>query len=107
MNRCAECSKEWQQRYAIAARRFDKALNKAMTVTIIAVCMAIVCFVLLILCLVKTQRFIAEIMNEVEYVEEVNIKQDENGTNIAVVGNRNEVKNGTGNNDSKILEKKG
>ncbi len=87
MNRCAECSKEWQQRYVMAAKRFDKALNKAMVITIIAVCMAVVCFTLLILCLVKTQRFI----DQFEYVEEVNVKQDESGTNIAVIGNGNEV----------------
>ena len=87
MNRCAECSKEWQQRYVMAAKRFDKALNKAMVITIIAVCMAVVCFVLLILCLVKTQEFI----DQFEYVEEVNVKQDESGTNIAVIGNGNEV----------------
>lgn len=93
MNRCAECSKEWQERYIMAAKRFDKALNKAMTVTIIAVCMAIVCFVLLILCLVRTQKFI----NQFEYVEEVNIKQDDKGTNVAIVGDRNEVSNGTRN----------
>lgn len=87
MNRCAECSKEWQQRYVMAAKRFDKALNKAMVITIIAVCMAVVCFTLLILCLVKTQRFI----DQFEYVEEVNVKQDESGTNIAVIGNGNEM----------------
>lgn len=75
----------------IAAKRFDKALNKAMVITIIAVCMAVVCFVLLILCLVRTQKFI----NQFEYVEEVNINQDEKGTNIAVIGDRNEVNNGT------------
>lgn len=74
----------------IAAKRFDKALNKAMVITIIAVCMAVVCFVLLILCLVRTQKFI----DQFEYVEEVNIKQDDKGTNVAIVGDRNEVSNG-------------
>jgi hypothetical protein len=58
-----------------------------MVITIIAVCMAVVCFTLLILCLVKTQRFI----DQFEDVEEVNVKQDESGTNIAVIGNGNEV----------------
>jgi len=77
----------------IAAKRFDKALNKAMVITIIAVCMAVVCFVLLILCLVRTQKFI----DQFEYVEEVNIKQDDKGTNVAIVGDRNEVSNGTRN----------
>lgn len=89
MDKCTECSREWQQRYAIAARRFDKALNKAMTVTVIAVCMAIICVILLIFCLIRTQKFV----DQFEYVEEVHIAQDDNGTNIAVVGDRNEVKN--------------
>ena len=89
MDKCTECSREWQQRYAIAAKRFDKALYKAMTVTVIAVCMAIICVILLIFCLIRTQKFV----DQFEYVEEVHIAQDDNGTNIAVVGDRNEVKN--------------
>lgn len=85
---CKECSKEWQERYTIAVRRFDKALSVAMTVTIISICIAFLCVIISAVCLSQTLHFIEEF----EYIEEYEtiIEQDGDGQNFAVVvGDRN------------------
>lgn len=85
---CKECSKEWQERYTIAVRRFDKALNIAMTVTIISICIAFLCVIISAVCLSRTLHFIEEF----EYIEEYEtiIEQDGDGQNFAVViGDKN------------------
>ena len=83
---CKECNREWQERYSIAVRRFDKALSIAMTVTIISVCIAFICVIISAVCLGQTLHFIKEF----EYVEETIVEQDGNGSNVAVI-----VDNGT------------
>lgn len=80
---CKECNREWQERYNIAVRRFDKALGTAMIVTIISLCIALFCVIISAVCLGRTLNFIEEF----EYVEETEtvIEQDGDGQNIAVV----------------------
>ena len=85
---CKECNKEWQDRYTIAVRRFDKALNIAMTVTIISILIAFICVIISAVCLSQTLQFIRSF----EYIEETEtiIEQDGDGQNFAVVyGDRN------------------
>lgn len=81
MDKCTQCSKEWQERYNLAVARFDKSLNTAMIVTIISVCITLLSVILSAICLAKTLSFI----NEFEYVEETVIEQDSNGQNVAVI----------------------
>ena len=83
MDKCTQCSKEWQERYNIAVQRFDKSLNTAMVVTIISLCIALLSVIISAFCLAKTLSFIGEF----EYVEETEtvIEQDGDGQNIAVV----------------------
>lgn len=84
MDKCKECSKEWQERYNIAVQRFDKSLNTAMIVTIISICIALLSVIISAFCLAKTLRFIEEF----EFVEETVVEQDGEGQNIAVlIGN--------------------
>lgn len=84
MDKCKECSKEWQERYNIAVQRFDKSLNTAMIVTIISVCIALLSVIISAFCLSKTLHFIEEF----EFVEETVVEQDGEGQNIAVlIGN--------------------
>lgn len=81
MDKCTQCSKEWQERYNIAVSRFDKSLNIAMIVTIISVCITLLSVILSAICLAKTLNFI----NQFECVEETVVEQDSNGQNVAVV----------------------
>lgn len=94
MDKCDVClrDKEWQERYNLACERFDKSLQTAMTVTIIAVCAAMASIILMALCVAKTLRFI----DEFEYVEETVVEQDGKGQNIAVLidGSKTETKGG-------------
>lgn len=84
MDKCTQCSKEWQERYNIAVQRFDKSLNTAMVVTIISLCIALLSVIISAFCLAKTLSFISEF----EYVEETVVEQDGNGQNVAVlIGN--------------------
>lgn len=80
---CKECNREWQERYTIAVRRFDKALNIAMAVTIISILIAFICVIISAVCLSQTLQFIEEF----EYIEEYEtvIEQDGDGQNFAVV----------------------
>ena len=72
---------EWRERYINAVQRFDRQINIAMTVTIIAICSAIISLIVTAFCVVKTIEFI----NQFEYVEETLIEQDGDGHNIAVI----------------------
>lgn len=83
MDKCSECSREWEQRYNLAVRRFDKSLNTAMIVTIIMACVTLLSVIITAFCLAETLSFIKEF----EYVEETEtvIEQDGDGQNIAVV----------------------
>lgn len=89
MPNCNRCNSEWQERYIIAAERFDKALNKAIIVSLISAIIALICIIITIFYGIRTQNFISTF----EYVEEteVEIKQNE-GINTAVLGDKNEVK---------------
>lgn len=81
MDKCSECSREWEQRYNLAVRRFDKSLNTAMIVTIIMACVTLLSVIITASCLAKTLSFIKEF----EYVEETIVEQDGNGQNLAVL----------------------
>ena len=83
MDKCEVCSKEWQERYNLAVKRFDKSLNLAMTITIVSICVALTSIILTAICVSKTLNFI----NEFEYVEETIVEQDGNGQNVAVIVN--------------------
>ena len=92
---CKSCyvEAEWQNRYNIAVKRFDKSIQKAMTITMIAVIVALLCVIITAYLGMKTIKF----MSEFEYVEETtySIEQDR-GINTAIIGEENEVNiNGT------------
>lgn len=92
---CKSCyvEAEWQKRYLIAVKRFDKSIQKAMTITMIAVIVALLCVIITAYFGMKTIKF----MSDFEYVEETtySIEQDR-GINTAVIGEENEVNiNGT------------
>lgn len=99
MNKCYEChvEAEWQKHYLLAVKRFDKSLNKALAVTMIAVIVSLICIVITAFIGMYVIRFI----NSFEYVEETtySIEQDEKGINTAIIGGENEVTidNGTDN----------
>lgn len=92
---CKSCyiEAEWQNRYILAVKRFDKSIQKAMTVTMIAVIVALLCVIITAYLGMKVIKF----MSDFEYVEETTytIEQDQ-GINTAVIGESNEVNiNGT------------
>ena len=78
----------------MAVKRFDKSLNKALAVTMVAVIVSLICIIITAFTAMKIINFI----NEFEYVEETtySIEQDE-GINAAIIGGEsNEVNiNGT------------
>lgn len=90
MNNCKDCSMEWRERYINAVQRFDRQINIAMTVTIIAICSAIISLIVTAFCVIQTIEFI----NQFEYVEETeySIEQDGVGQNIAVLVDNSTVK---------------
>ncbi len=88
MDKCDVCyrDKEWHERYNLATERFDKSLKLALTVTIIALCVMMICIILTAFCVAETIKFI----NGFEYVEETVVEQDGAGKNIAVlIGDNN------------------
>lgn len=88
MPECKSCNQIWQQRYNEAVRRFDKSLNKAITVMLIAVVISFVCIIATISIAIRTQKFISQF----EYVEETNVEIEQNeGINAAIVGDESEV----------------
>lgn len=99
-DQCYNChiEAEWQSRYILAVQRFDKSLNKALAVTIIAVIVSLICIIITAFMAMKIINFI----NSFEYVEETTyqIEQDDLGFNTAIIGGEsNEVNiNGTENN---------
>lgn len=97
MPECRNCNSEWRKCYEEAVLRFDKALNKAIIVTLISIIIAFICIIATISIGIRTQRFIASF----EYVEETEIEIEQNeGINTAILGDKNEVNiNGTENKD--------
>jgi hypothetical protein len=97
---CFNChvEAEWQKHYILAVQRFDKSLNKALAVTMIAVIVALTCIIITVFFGLNVIKFI----NSFEYVEETtySIEQDDKGINTAIIGGEsNEVNiNGTENN---------
>jgi cell division protein YceG involved in septum cleavage len=92
---CKSCyiEAEWQNRYNLAVKRFDKSIQKAMSITMIAVIVALVCVIITAYLGMKVVKF----MSDFEYVEETtySIEQDR-GINTAIIGEENEVSiNGT------------
>lgn len=88
MPECKSCNQIWQQRYNEAVRRFDKSLNKAITVMLIAIVISFVCIIATISIAIRTQKFISQF----EYVEETKVEIEQNeGINAAIVGNESEV----------------
>lgn len=83
MDKCDVCyrDKEWHERYNLACERFDKSLKTALTVTIIALCVMMICIILTAFCVAETIKFI----DSFEYVEETLVEQDGDGQNIAVL----------------------
>jgi phosphotransferase system glucose/maltose/N-acetylglucosamine-specific IIC component len=88
---CFNChvEAEWQKHYLLAVKRFDKFMNKALAMTMIAVVVALICIIITVSFGMKVIRFI----NSFEYVEETtySIEQDDQGINTAVIGGDNEV----------------
>lgn len=92
---CKSCyvEAEWQNRYNLAVKRFDKSIQKAMSITMIAVIVALICVIITAYLGMKVVKF----MSDFEYVEETtySIEQDR-GINTAIIGEENEVSiNGT------------
>lgn len=85
---CSSCSRDWQKRYELAVKSFNKQLKKAVAVSIVAVCGLVFCVVIMAWCVAQMQQFIAQF----EYVEETIVAQDGEGTNVAVVGDNNEIR---------------
>lgn len=92
---CKSCyiEAEWQNRYNLAVKRFDKSIQRAMSITMIAVIVALICVIITAYLGMKVVKF----MSDFEYVEETtySIEQDR-GINTAIIGEENEVSiNGT------------
>ena len=92
-SKCYNChlNTEWQEHYAVAVKRFDENIHKAMTVTMVAVIVMLICIIITAATVMHVIKFI----NSFEYVEETtySIEQDDNGINTAVIGGEsNEVK---------------
>ena len=85
-NKCYNChyEAEWKEHYIMAVKRFDKSLQKAMTVTMVSVIMMLICIVITAYLCMKVIQFI----NSFEYVEETtySIEQDDKGINTAIIG---------------------
>lgn len=83
---CYNChiEAEWQKHYILAVQRFDKSLNKALAITMIAVVVALICIIITAFFGMKVIKFI----NSFEYVEETtySIEQDDKGINTAIIG---------------------
>lgn len=92
VTKCDTCyiEAEWQNRYIMASQRFDKAMNKAIAVTMIAVIVSVICIIITAFMAMKIINFI----NSFEYVEETtySIEQNDEGMNTAIIGGEsNEV----------------
>ena len=90
MQNCRECeSQYWKAMYIAASQRFDKVLARLIVVFILLSVIAAVCCFITALACIRTHRFIAEY----ECVEEteIEIQQDSEGENFALVSNGSEV----------------
>lgn len=90
MQNCKECeSQYWKSMYIAASQRFDKVLARLIVVFILLSVIAAVCCFITALACIRTHRFIAEY----ECVEEteIEIQQDSEGENFALVSNGSEV----------------
>lgn len=90
MQNCKECeSQYWKAMYIAASQRFDKVLARLIVVFILLSVIAAVCCFITALACIRTHRFIAEY----ECVEEtgIEIQQDSEGENFALVSNGSEV----------------
>ena len=71
----------------MSQQMFDKALLKAHIAIIVLAVIAFISVLVAACCVIRTQRFIAKF----EYVEETVVSQDGNGTNVAVIGDNNDI----------------
>lgn len=106
MSDCKTCeNKKWKDNYVLAQQRFDKYMTKAAIGLVIAFTITIICLLVTICLLIKTQNFI----NEFEYVEETcyQIEQDCRGENTVILNGMEVKENGTEviGEDKEILEK--
>lgn len=87
---CKNCeSQYWKVMYIAASQRFDKVLSRMILIFILmSVITAICCFIAALAC-VRTHQFIAEY----EAIEEteIEIEQDSEGVNTAIIGDGSEV----------------
>ena len=92
-SKCYNChlESEWQEHYVVAVKQFDRYIQKAMTITMVSVIVALLCVIITAGTIMHVIKFI----NSFEYVEETtySIEQDSEGINTAVIGGEsNEVK---------------
>ena len=92
ISKCKSCAieAEWRERYLIAEKRFDKTMRRAELITLLAVAVALISFIITVFFGMKVMTFI----NDFEYVEETTytIEQNDQGFNTAIVGGEsNEV----------------
>lgn len=89
-NDCKECENQyWKLMYIVSVKRFDKVLARMIFIFILfSVITAVCCFITALAC-IRTHHFIAEY----ECVEEtqVEIEQDSEGVNTAIIGDGSEV----------------
>lgn len=73
--------------YNMASKRFDKALQKAINLTMLAIMVSLFSLILTAAMLMYVIKFV----NEFEYVEETvySVEQDGEGINAAVVDSKN------------------
>lgn len=86
MINCKECeNKYWKQMYTTAVKRFDDVTMKLTIAVIIAFTISVACLIITVCALIRTQNFVSKF----EYVEEtsVEIEQDSDGANTAIIGN--------------------
>jgi hypothetical protein len=90
MNECQKCAKEnYKQLYTESKQIFEKQIITLTATLYILIGIVVFCLILTIITEIKVVNFI----NGFEYVEETEyeISQDSSGTNVAVIGERNEV----------------
>lgn len=90
MNECQKCAKEnYKQLYIESKQAFEKQIFTLTATLYILIGIVVFCLILTIITEIKVVNFI----NGFEYVEETEyeISQDSSGTNVAVIGEKNEV----------------
>lgn len=73
--------------YSMASKRFDKALQKAINLTMLAIMVSLFSLILTAAMLMYVIKFV----NDFEYVEETvySVEQDGDGINAAVIDSKN------------------